>query len=89
MSGIPTQRHFLLDKPTPGKFRIIFGRYGGKYRWEFDTFGEAVGWVELVQDSDEQYIAYIENPDGQIVHDHQDPFAGWVPPLPAVVEGRA
>jgi len=81
MSGIPEQRHFFLDKPTPDKFRVIFGRYGGRYRWEFDTLAEAVEWVLLVEDSDEQYIAYIENPEGEVVHDRRDPFKDWQPPL--------
>lgn len=79
--------HFFLESPTPGMFRVIYGRYGGKYRWEFPTLDEALSHVRLHEDSDECYIAYIENPDGAIVYDHQDPFAGWIPPLP--LGGRA
>lgn len=79
--SIPAIRHFFLDKPTPGKYRVVFGRYGGRYRWEFDTLPDALAWVKRHDGSDEEYIAYIENPDGEILYDHQDPFAGWVPPL--------
>ena len=80
--SIPVQRHFFLDKPTPDMFRIIFGRRGGKYRWEFETLDEALDWVALIGASDEEYIAYIENPAGEILYDHQNPFDGWKPPLP-------
>jgi hypothetical protein len=31
------------------------------------------------------YVGAIENPAGETVHDHNDPFKGWVPPLEGAV----
>lgn len=78
MSG---PHHFYLDDPTPDMFRVIVGRHGGRYRFEFPTLADAVDWTVRNEDSDEHYIAYIEGPDGLILYDHQDPFKGWQPPL--------
>lgn len=76
--------HLYLDAPTEGTFRVIVGRRGGHYRFEFDTLRDAVDWIVRNEDSDEHYIAYLEGPDGLVLYDHRNPFAGWVPPLEVV-----
>lgn len=75
-------RHFYLDTWTPGTYRVIVGRHGGKYFKEFATYQAAVDWIVRNDDSDEHYIAALENPDGTVVHDHFNPMRDWNPALP-------